>query len=84
MLKRFGEGTAGAAKPHEPAYAEPEGRSVEVGAARDGLDHESSVCIGWLCGAPRSAIDEWLYLVEKRLRGSLNVLYDWKADASNE
>ena len=45
-----GESTAIAAKPHEPAYAEPEGRSVEVGAACDGLDHESSDCIGLLCG----------------------------------
>ena len=51
------ESTAIAAKPHEPAYAEPEGRSVEVGAACDGLDHESSVCIGLLCGGRGMAVE---------------------------
>jgi hypothetical protein len=30
-LKKFGESTAVAAKPHESPYPEPEGRRIEVG-----------------------------------------------------
>jgi len=36
-LKRLGDCTRAGASRHEPPYAEPEGRSVEGGEARDGL-----------------------------------------------
>ena len=56
LLKSFDESTAGAARPHEPSYPEPEGRRIEGGGARDGLDQGSSVCIRLLCGAKSSAL----------------------------
>jgi hypothetical protein len=51
LLKSFDESTTVNARRHESPFPEPEGRRIEGGEARDGLDQGSSVCIRLLCGA---------------------------------